>query len=335
MSTTALVRSTSGTSTSLAAPRTPQKPALPSTVSTTTATQPKPTSTPQTYSAPAKPSTPQQQLSPAPSTPGRWQHPRMDEVVRRQNRTRFDQSNVFSLKYNLALLVASSISIPILNWLYVNTPSPSHKAITNTNTSLPISRILTNHQYTTYTLLALRLFFLLNIGLACAPLLRKPDACEDIPLTPSQRNLLGLPPMSRPATPQEREQYVTPPRYSRSNTPSSRGSNGGVRPGGGSPLSGVPSAWRSPSGSPLPTGSLHVRQGSGTRKLSYNSNRSSPLSISEFDAIGGSVNTPTKRDPQHRASVGLNSKWLYEKGKAGSGVQMSGSGWGSGGLDWS
>lgn len=165
MSTTALVRSTSGTSTSLAAPRTPQKPALPSTVSTTTATQPKPTSTPQTYSAPAKPSTPQQQLSPAPSTPGRWQHPRMDEVVRRQNRTRFDQSNVFSLKYNLALLVASSISIPILNWLYVNTPSPSHKAITNTNTSLPISRILTNHQYTTYTLLALRLFFLLNIGL--------------------------------------------------------------------------------------------------------------------------------------------------------------------------
>ena len=84
---------------------------------------------------------------------------------------------------------------------------------------------------------------------------------------------------------------------------------------------------------------LQVRQGGGgsgsgagaeRRKLSYTSTRSSPLSVSEMDALGGSVNTPTKRDPHLRASVGLNSKWLYEKGKAGTGV--SGSGWGTGSV---
>jgi nucleoporin POM34 len=59
-------------------------------------------------------------------------------------------------------------------------------------------------------------------------------------------------------------------------------------------------------------------------------NRNSPLSISEFDAAG-SVGTPSKVN--QRASVGLNSKWLYEKGRASpTGSRLSGNGWGTGSV---
>lgn len=183
----------------------------------------------------------------------------------------------------------------------------------------------------TYTLLILRLIFLFNIGLALLPLYRKPDACEDIPLTPSQRQLLGLPPLSRPATPQEKEQWVTPPRYARSASGTPQSSTSSLQAeASNSPLNfsgrrtSMPAspAFRSTSGSPL--GGLQARHGSGERrKLSYTANRSSPLSISEFDSVG-SINTPTKSN--NRASVGLNSKWLYEKGKA------NGSAWGTGSV---
>jgi nucleoporin POM34 len=111
--------------------------------------------------------------------------------------------------------------------------------------------------------------------------------------------------MSRSATPLEEQQYVTPPRFSRSATPTSslRGEPSD------SPLSGrgvaLDSSLRavSPFGSPL---------GSERRKLSYTSARSSPLSVSEFDAVGN-LATPTKSG---KATVGLNNKWLYEKGRA-------------------
>lgn len=78
--------------------------------------------------------------------------------------------------------------------------------------------------------------------------------------------------------------------------------------------------------------------GGNGRRSSYNisnSNRSSPLNfgMSEFDAAGsgsGSYGTPTKSS---RASVGLNSKWLYEKGRASpSGAVGMGTGWGTGSV---
>lgn len=179
----------------------------------------------------------------------------------------------------------------------------------------------------------MRLLFLLNIGLALRPLLRKPDACEDIPLTPSQRHLFGLPPLARPATPQEQEQYITPPRYARSASGTPRSSSSSLYAEvSGSPLNlsdrrtsfNGSTPFRSPSGSPLGGLQPH-RGGSGERrKLSYTANRNSPLSISEFDAAG-SVSTPTKT-AGNRASVGLNSKWLYEKGKA------NGSAWATGSV---
>jgi nucleoporin POM34 len=166
------------------------------------------------------------------------------------------------------------------------------------------------------------------VGIAAMPLFRKPDPCHDIPLTPAQRQLLGLPPSSRPATPQEKEQWITPPRYSRSasNTPLSSTSSLRAEVSGSPipPLSApYGSGKRRQSGSPLTPGGVEER-----RRLSLN--RNSPLNISEFDAAG-SVGTPSKVN--QRASVGLNSKWLYEKGRASpTGSRISGSGWGTGSV---
>lgn len=71
-----------------------------------------------------------------------------------------------------------------------------------------------------YSLLLLRLFLIGNIVLALRPLIpaiSSKDQITDIPLTPSQRSLLGLDPSisSAPASPQSAG-YITPPRYRRS-----------------------------------------------------------------------------------------------------------------------
>lgn len=203
--------------------------------------------------------------------------------------------------------------------------------------SIPIQWTRSIQPYSTYSMIALQLFALANVGVAVTPLFRKPDTCEDIPLTPSQRQLVGLPPMSRPATPQETAQYVTPPRYSRSATPRSNSSSLRAEISG-SPLNGRGTPY-SPAGSPFASAQQQQRRSSGSqltsdgggyrsaerRRLSYNQ-RSSPLSTSEFDAAG-SISTPTKSN--NRASVVLNSKWLYEKGR---GVPISGAGWGTGSV---
>jgi nucleoporin POM34 len=49
------------------------------------------------------------------------------------------------------------------------------------------------------------------------------------------------------------------------------------------------------------------------RRLSYTGDRkSSPMSFGETDSSGSLFSTPTK---EKRASVGLNNKWLYERGR--------------------
>lgn len=75
-------------------------------------------------------------------------------------------------------------------------------------------------QYSTWVYAAVVVIPVVNIALALLPLVRPRDDLSDIPLTPAQRRLLGLPPSSRPATPDSA--YSTPPRYSR--TPSLAGS---------------------------------------------------------------------------------------------------------------
>lgn len=143
------------------------------------------------------------------------------------------------------------------------------------------------------------------------PLFTTNDDLADIPLTPKQRALLGLSPSAVPATPGS--QYITPPRYSRSATP--RGSNSSSRSespfsGTGSPLGAglTPSSY-----SPLYQKALGREQ---SRRLSLGS--PSPLSL------GRTIHEPYSSSTAAASATplagkgisgGLNSRWLYERGR--------------------
>lgn len=179
--------------------------------------------------------------------------------------------------------------------------------------------------YPHYAILALRLCLLLNIAWACAPLFQPNDDLSDIPLTPSQRALLGLKPSSASLT--QGQEYTTPPRYTRSSTPRSNASAHIAASGSPNSLRGSPSSLerstmgqsRGASGSPYSVSPLmHKALGTSTsRRLSFTS--SSPQ---DLPALGQSANgtnalpaTPTNGLANGKASVGLNNKWLYERGR--------------------
>lgn len=167
---------------------------------------------------------------------------------------------------------------------------------------------------------------------------------------------MGLPPMSRPATPQEEAQYVTPPRYSRSATPrSSFGSAGSLADSlrvqaRGSPLSGRGSPFDGSVSVNSPFGSTRRGSGSGSpfsasplkdkmfsnselgRRGSLGSSmgRRGSLGSSRGSPMGGDFDNLSSPAKSGRASVGLNSKWLYQKGRASPG--LAGNGWGTGSV---
>ncbi|KAJ5794668.1 hypothetical protein N7457_001267 [Penicillium paradoxum] len=139
-------------------------------------------------------------------TPGKWRHPQLDEIVRRQNAATFDEKNVKKLGWNAAAL--------IMTWTF----GPAFETHTR-------QIFDANHGYHEIPFALLRLFFVFNILVALSPLFRPKDNLSDIPLTPTQRSLLGLDPaVTSPATPGTT--FVTPPRYrlstSRKASPASR-----------------------------------------------------------------------------------------------------------------
>lgn len=146
------------------------------------------------------------------------------------------------------------------------------------------------------------------------PLFSNPDDLPDVPLTPQQRSLLGLKPSSQPATPGSR--YITPPRYSRSATPRSGSSSASGSPfsGKGSPLG---SGMAAPSYSP--NASLLFQKAMGrdsNRRFSYASpsplGRGKPAMESSSSLASQLTDSPSAGKG---ASVGLNSRWLYERGR--------------------
>ena len=171
--------------------------------------------------------------------------------------------------------------------------------------------------YATYTYHGMQALLAVNIFIAFMPLLRAKDDISDIPLTPAQRKLLGLPPTSKPPAPGS--QYATPPRYARASTPLS--ASPGSRPS--SPLSGSPING-SRSGSPFSPGATPYLQKAmggagfdGSRRHSYGSpsplgRAGSKINIQEMPA------TPSPTTVKG-ASVGLNNRWLFEKGRRNSG----------------
>ena len=131
--------------------------------------------------------------------------------------------------------------------------------------------------YTSYIYATIRLLFIVNILFALSPLLRPKDTLSDIPLTPAQRSLLGLPPSAGPPTPGST--YATPPRYSRSpatrsvsNTPIANSPLGGS-PLGGSPLSGSPMNFSASFNSSIGGGT----PSKGGRESPFSPNTASPL----------------------------------------------------------
>ena len=187
-----------------------------------------------------------------------------------------------------------------------------------------------------YAIWSIRAWLLSRIIVSLQPFWAPKDELTDIPLTPTQRHLLGLTPSSAPPTPGS--SYITPPRYSRS-TPRSSSSRAAVigsspldRSNSGSPISGSPLAGRgigSPyGGSPFGTspggGSPLVRKAvEGRRWSSGASGLRESLAKTETSLFDESKTTspslPTSSSPgggQRGATVALNSKWLYQRNKS-------------------
>jgi len=255
-------------------------------------------------STPARPSPPVAQTPVSTPQTGTWRHPKMDEIVRRQNAASFTDRNMRNILYNIAGIVAVFF---LTRSLWNSFPSLFQEG-----------RSL--QPYAEYSYLAIQTVFIYNIVMACWPLFRAKDDMSDIPLTPAQRKLLGLPPSSAPPTPGS--QYVTPPRYARTPTPLSGSPatkgvySGSPLAGKGSPLAG------SISGSPFSPGASPLLQkamggaSSGSRRHSYGS----PSSLGPTGSRMGSIEAPGTPSPASRGTgIGLNSKWLYDKGRRNSG----------------
>lgn len=255
------------------------------------------------------PATPLSRLAPAPpSTPptGTWQHPSFDEIARRRNLATFTDRNVKSILWNAGMLLATWFP----GWTIQQAPLVA--AVIG-----PIAN------YIIFPLLFARGLLVFNIFFALVPLMLPKDEVVDIPLTPSQRALLGLDPKATPpGTPTSA--YVTPPRYPQSTTPRTGSSDARGSPLSGSPLSGKGSPLRGMSprnssfagnASPLLHKALQEDCRGALKRQSQGS--SSPLgSISGGLDLGG-ISLPATPTPSRGkgASVGLNSKWLYERGR--------------------
>ena len=143
----------------------------------------------------------------------------------------------------------------------------------------------------------------------------------DISLTPTQRALLGLTPIRTPPPMTSGTQYVTPPRYPRSSTPRnslplSRVSADCPLSRKESPLSGKPGSDLLFSPSPSPLWAKAVGSGRDSfRRHSYGSPALPGLGNSKDLSIQGVSNTPSPLSGRG-SSVGLNSRWLYERGRA-------------------
>lgn len=186
---------------------------------------------------------------------------------------------------------------------------------------LEISRIF--YPLTTPTIFLICLLGIYNITTALLPL-RKTDELTDIPLTPTQRSLLGLDPNATPPlTPGT--QYITPPRYPRSPTPRNISPATRITSNYSTPITSSPSFGRE--GSDSPTASLAAsplwqkslgKSRDTARRSSYGS--PSPLGpgYAGSNSMLGAPNTPSPTAGKG-ATVGLNNKWLYQKGRSASG----------------
>lgn len=171
--------------------------------------------------------------------------------------------------------------------------------------------------YPDLALFTLQAVFTLNILIAMYPLVRPKDNLSDIPLTPTQRKLLGLDPSAAlPLTPGTT--YVTPPRYrlssSRQASPAGRSGSSLSESAGMSGRRASRNGSFSPSSSPLVQKAFPHGASQTSRRPSFGTpsplgSRSSPFGESSMGPA-----TPTPAGGK-RASIGLSNKWLYERSR--------------------
>ncbi|OAL71424.1 hypothetical protein A7D00_4325 [Trichophyton violaceum] len=252
------------------------------------------------------PSTPRMLDANGPSTasPGKWRHPRLKEIIRRQNASSVNEKTIRRLLLNAGTLIFTGF-------------------IGNTykQYSLAIGSFFQIPTYPDIVLLVIRLLLFINIAMTLYPIYRAPDQVSDIPLTPSQRALLGLDPNSTsPAT--QGTEYITPPRY-RISSSSRRRSSGSW---GNSPFSysgAEDSPTRShpdsppftPSGSPLFHKGIRSGGRDSGRRNSFGS--PSPLGRSSIGARdGSSLRAPSTPTPFGKGtSPVMTQKWLFERSR--------------------
>lgn len=227
----------------------------------------------------------------------------------------------------------------------------------STTEVLSVSGISNASWYSSVTLALLRVVLCTNIILLlrpAIPYISKQDNFSDIPLTPSQRALLGLNPSTRstPASAASGAHFITPPKYRRLSGSFSGTSSGGVATDrrsisanySDSPLSTsrytvgfspTPQSIRRASGSPFspsPTASplFHKAVNLSSQQapeIDFSASTQS-LGLSTGNGLGRSQSlrersrresldptSPTPGTKTPQLVPGVNYKWLYEKGR--------------------
>ncbi|KAI0205184.1 nuclear pore complex component-domain-containing protein [Astrocystis sublimbata] len=238
--------------------------------------------------------------TPVTESPGTWQHPRLREITRRQEASTFGDKNIRLIIINISILI-----LLVIMHSFIKKALPSKRSAPH---------VWTYFRYTYYALLAAPTC---TIAINLLPLVRGKDDISDIPLTPAQRQLLGLPPSSAPPTPGS--VYSTPPRYAR--TPSGSAS-ANRRSFSSSPIlnrspsnQGSPTQALNASGAATPSHQLLQRAMFGARRSSFGSPSPLGVSISSGASLfGGGPDTPSPSPAGKKSSVGVNSRWRYEKG---------------------
>lgn len=177
--------------------------------------------------------------------------------------------------------------------------------------------------YHELSLLLLQLFFAFNIFLALYPLYRPKDDFSDIPLTPTQRALLGMDPTATPpATPGTT--YLTPPRYRMSTSHKASPASRQTSPMSATPTFSERRVSSGPSFSPASSPLFHKAVANGGRDTSgrrQSFGSSSPLgrsnsfgesTMSSLSSIGPGTPSPLGGK---RASLGVSNRWLYERSR--------------------
>ncbi|KAL2866263.1 nuclear pore complex component-domain-containing protein [Aspergillus lucknowensis] len=250
------------------------------------------------------PSTPKSDTASAPAsgetrTPGKWRHPQLNEIVRRQQAGTFGDHQVKKLIWNGFALFAT--------WIFGST-FKYYSHLIEKKTDIPTHPDL--------SLLILQFVFTFNILVALSPLFRPKDDISDIPLTPTQRALLGLDP-SAASSPAPATSYVTPPKYrisgSRAASPASLS---------GSPLStgATASGRRFSSGtpySPSPSPLLHKVVANGGRETGQRQSFGSSSPLGRSSSFKESIIMPASPSPAggKRGNLGMSNKWLYERSR--------------------